>query len=86
MKTRLTLVFGLFLSMWLSPPLLADFLADLARPHDGRSMRETSTGRLKADSEYGLKGDPDPRADVQGAGSARARTNAAQPGPHHRGT
>jgi hypothetical protein len=48
--------------MWLSPPSHADFLADLARPHDGRSMRETSTGRLKADSQYGSKGDPDPQS------------------------
>lgn len=37
----------------------ASFLADLARPMDGRSMRESSTHRLGADGKFDPAGEPD---------------------------
>ncbi len=39
---------------------LADFMADLARPHEGRSMRATSTARIGADGKPDPNGEPDP--------------------------
>lgn len=39
----------------------ADFLADLAKPHEGRSMRATSTAKLGADPR-GWQGEPDPNS------------------------
>jgi len=38
----------------------ADFLADLAKPHEGRSMRETSTHRISPDGKYNPQGEFDP--------------------------
>jgi hypothetical protein len=51
-------VFSLLLWLWLSQAVFADFLADLAQPHEGRSMRETSTTRGDDDEKYDAKKDP----------------------------
>ncbi|MHC4640756.1 MAG: glycoside hydrolase family 172 protein [Planctomycetota bacterium] len=45
-----------------SQTVLADFLADLARPHNGRSMRETSTHKIGSDGKFDPKGKPDPNS------------------------
>jgi hypothetical protein len=49
---------------------LADFMADLARPHDGRSMRATSTAKIGPDGKPDPNGEPDPN-------SNRDNTNVA---------
>jgi hypothetical protein len=49
-------------SLALSPVLLADSLSDLARPHTGRSMRETSTHKIGPDGKYDPNGEPDPNS------------------------
>ncbi len=43
-------------------PCLADFMAELARPHEGRSMRATSTARRGPDGKYDPNGEPDPNS------------------------
>jgi hypothetical protein len=43
-------------------PCLADFMAELARPHEGRSMRATSTARMGPDGKYDPNGEPDPNS------------------------
>jgi len=40
----------------------AESLAELAKPHNGRSMRETSTHKIGADGKYDPKGEPDPQS------------------------
>jgi len=62
MNKRSLAVFSLLLCLWLSQSLPADFLADLARPHQGRSMRETSTHKIGADGKFDPKGKPDPNS------------------------
>jgi len=39
-----------------------DFMANLARPHDGRSMRATSTAKIGADGKRDPNGWPDPNS------------------------
>ncbi len=56
---RLLLVLGLFLGSLCAPVCLGDFLAELARPHEGRSMRATSTHKLGANPRE-WDGEPDP--------------------------
>jgi len=46
----------------LSVSLRADFLGDLARPHEGRSMRASSTHRIGPDGKYDPNGEPDPNS------------------------
>jgi hypothetical protein len=55
MKQHSLLVFSLSLCVWLSQTSFADFLADLARPHEGRSMRETSTHKIGPDGKFDPK-------------------------------
>ena len=43
----------------LSKVAYSEFMDDLARPIDGRSMRETSTHKIGADGKYDPKGKPD---------------------------
>jgi hypothetical protein len=62
MKKRLLLVFTLSLCVWLSQASFADLLADLARPHEGRSMRETSTHKIGPDGKFDPNGEPDPQS------------------------
>lgn len=61
-KKRSLFVLGLLLCAGLSQSLLADFLADLARPHQGRSMRETSTHKIGPDGKFDPTGKPDPNS------------------------
>ena len=46
----------------LSVSLRADILSDLARPHEGRSMRASSTHRIGPDGKYDPNGEPDPNS------------------------
>ena len=46
MKNRAFPVFLLLLLLCFSQVSFGDFLANLAKPHQGRSMRATSTGRI----------------------------------------
>ncbi|UCD75250.1 MAG: DUF2961 domain-containing protein [Phycisphaerales bacterium] len=55
-----TFVIGLLLAG--AEPLQAGDLADLARPHDGRSMRATSAHRIGPDGKYDPKGELDPNS------------------------
>ncbi len=41
---------------------LGDFLADLAKPHEGRSMRATSTAKIGRDGKPDPNGQPDPNS------------------------
>lgn len=61
-KKRLLFVFSLSLWVWLSQASFADLLADLARPHEGRSMRETSTHKIGPDGKFDPNGEPDPQS------------------------
>ena len=40
----------------------ADFMAELAKPHDGRSMRATSTAKIGPDGKRDPNGVPDPNS------------------------
>ncbi|MBN1341924.1 MAG: DUF2961 domain-containing protein [Phycisphaerae bacterium] len=46
----------------LSAPALAGSLADLANPHEGRSMRASSAHRIDPDGKYDPNGDLDPNS------------------------
>jgi len=50
------------LCLCFSQTVLADFMAGLARPHNGRSMRETSTHKIGPDGKFDPKGKPDPNS------------------------
>ncbi len=50
-----------------------DFLADLARPHDGRSMRATSTAKIGADGKRDPNGVPDPNSNSDNSNVAPGR-------------
>jgi hypothetical protein len=52
------------ISVWLlcSSIASADFMAELARPHDGRSMRATSTHKIGPDGKPDPNGMPDPNS------------------------
>lgn len=41
---------------------LADFMSGLAKPHEGRSRRETSTHKINAQGEFDPDGEPDPNS------------------------
>ena len=59
---RSLLVLSFFLCLYQSSIVFADFLADLARPHEGRSMRATSTHKIGPDGKYDPNGEPDPQS------------------------
>lgn len=61
-KIRSLLLLSLLLCVGFSQTVLADFLADLARPHQGRSMRETSTHKIGPDGKFDPGGKPDPNS------------------------
>lgn len=61
-RRRTLLVFGLLLWVFLARSSFADLLGDLARPHAGRSMRETSTHKIGPDGKYDPNGRPDPQS------------------------
>ncbi|MBN1422755.1 MAG: DUF2961 domain-containing protein [Planctomycetes bacterium] len=46
----------------LSAPLAADIMADLAKPHEGRSMRASSSHRIGPDGKYDPNGEYDPNS------------------------
>lgn len=50
-----------------------DFLADLARPHEGRSMRATSTAKIGADGKRDPNGWPDPNSNSDNSSVAPGR-------------
>ncbi|MHC4694962.1 MAG: DUF2961 domain-containing protein, partial [Planctomycetota bacterium] len=62
MTKRSRYVFGILFSVLFSQALFADFLADLAKPQKGRSMRATSTGRIRRDGKYDPDAEPDPQS------------------------
>jgi hypothetical protein len=51
----------------------ADLMADLARPHDGRSMRATSTAKIGADGKPDPNGRPDPNSNSDNSSVAPGR-------------
>jgi hypothetical protein len=53
---------GLVICLWCGGTCLADFLADLAKPHEGRSMRATSTAKIGRDGKPDPNGQPDPNS------------------------
>ena len=53
---------GLGLVLLAAASATAGGLADLARPHDGRSMRATSSHRIGPDGKYDPKGELDPNS------------------------
>ncbi|MEN6338357.1 MAG: glycoside hydrolase family 172 protein [Phycisphaerales bacterium] len=59
---RLSVVAGLLMSLAGGRVCLADLLGDLAKPHDGRSMRATSTRKIGADGKPDPNGAPDPNS------------------------
>lgn len=61
-KKCAVLVFTLSFCICLSRTLLAGSLAELARPHEGRSMRETSTHKVGPDGKFDPNGEPDPKS------------------------
>ncbi len=60
--TKTLVLFSLLLCACLSGSLFAGSLRDLAGPHDGRSMRETSTHKIGPDGKYDPNGEPDPQS------------------------
>ena len=62
MNKRLLLIFSLFIYLCLLKNSSANFLADLAQPHEGRSMRETSTHKVGPDGKFDPNGEPDPQS------------------------
>ena len=62
MRNHFLLVLGLSLYVTWPVALAAGSLADLARPHDGRSMRETSTHKIGPDGKFDPNGEPDPQS------------------------
>jgi len=75
---------GLLLWVCLSQSLFADLLGDLAQPHNGRSMRETSTHKIGPDGKYDPNGEPDPQSNYDNKNVAPGETkvlmNAKGPG------
>ena len=58
----LVLVMGMAACFLCSATCWADFLADLAQPHEGRSMRATSTAKIGRDGKPDPNGRPDPNS------------------------
>src|SRR4030066_282777 len=75
---------GLLVWVCLSQSLFADLLGDLARPHEGRSMRETSTHKIGPDGKYDPNGEPDPQSNYDNKtvapGETKVLMNAKGPG------
>jgi len=62
-RARLSsMVAGLLLCLLCCNIAAADFMAELARPHDGRSMRATSTHKIGPDGKPDPNGVPDPNS------------------------
>jgi len=59
---RTLVLFSLLLCACLSGSLFAGSLGNLAGPHEGRSMRETSTHKIGPDGKYDPNGEPDPQS------------------------
>jgi hypothetical protein len=53
---------GLSICFLCSSIAAADFMAELAKPHDGRSMRATSTAKIGPDGKRDPNGVPDPNS------------------------
>ncbi|MBN2139041.1 MAG: DUF2961 domain-containing protein [Sedimentisphaerales bacterium] len=51
-----------FLPVLVASAVFADLLGDLAEPHKGRSMRETSTHKIGPDGKFDPNGQPDPNS------------------------
>ena len=64
----------------------ADLLGDLAKPHEGRSMRATSTGKLGPNPRE-WQGEPDPNSNWDNSNVAPGQTKVLMddegPGRHH---
>jgi len=62
--TRVSLLILLTFSLCfcISQPLLGGSLADLAQPHEGKSMRESSTHKIGPDGKFDPNGQPDPNS------------------------
>jgi D-arabinan exo alpha-(1,3)/(1,5)-arabinofuranosidase (non-reducing end) len=54
-------IFGV-LCLFVCQVCSADFLAELAKPHEGRSMRATSTAKIGPDGKWALEGEFDPNS------------------------
>jgi hypothetical protein len=61
-RVRAAFGIGLVLCLWSVGTCWADFLADLAKPHEGRSMRATSTAKIGRDGKPDPNGRPDPNS------------------------
>jgi len=61
-RERLAAQLALLVGLLAPATCLADFLADLAKPHDGRSMRATSAHRVGPDGKYDPQGKLDPNS------------------------
>ena len=61
-RIRSWFVFALLLCTCLSQTSYAGSLGDLARPHEGRSMRETSAHKIGPDGKFDPAGEPDPNS------------------------
>ena len=61
-RIRSWFVFALLLCTCLSQTSYAGSLANLARPHEGRSMRETSAHKIGPDGKFDPNGEPDPNS------------------------
>jgi hypothetical protein len=62
MEQSFSLILGLLLFVNWPGTLAAGSLADLARPLEGRSMRETSTHKVGPDGKFDPNGEPDPQS------------------------
>jgi hypothetical protein len=74
MNKRSLLAFSLILCLSLSQVTFADFLAGLARPHEGRSMRATSTGRIRTNGRQDPNAEPDPQSNSDNSSVAPGQT------------
>ena len=81
---KMLAAFSLLLCACLCGSLFADSLGDLAAPHDGRSMRETSTHKIGPDGKYDPNGEPDPQSNSDNKsvppGQTKLLMNAKGPG------
>lgn len=81
---KTSVAFSLLLCVCLSGSLFADLLGDLAKPHEGRSMRETSTHKIGPDGKYDPNGEPDPQSNSDNKsvppGQTKLLMNAKGPG------
>jgi len=72
------------LLLWLPTHAGADSLSSLAQPHDGRSMRETSTHKIGPDGKFDPRGEPDPNSNRDNKslppGETRVLMDAKGPG------